>query len=109
MTPEARVVPDLYTISVSDDVLADLHARLRATRWPDDLGNDDGYYGMPGSYLRELVDYWSNGFDWRDAERGLNAFANHRVPVDGVPVHFIRQPGTGPAPIPLILTLGTGP
>src|SRR4029450_653354 len=30
----------------------------------------------------------------------------YRVQVDGVPVHFLRRPGAGPDPVPLILTHG---
>lgn len=39
-------------IHVSDEVLGDLRRRLRATRWPRDVGNDDGSYGVPRGYLQ---------------------------------------------------------
>ena len=50
-------------IHVADEVLADLGRRLARTRWFEDAGNDDWYYGVDGAYLRELVDYWRDGFD----------------------------------------------
>ena len=93
-------------IHVSDEVLDDLRARLRLTRWPDDAGNEDGYYGVRRDYLRGLVDYWATEFDWRAAEAAINAYPHHHVEVDSVPVHFLRRPGVGPAPTPLILTHG---
>jgi len=32
------------------------------------------------------------------AEAAINAYEHYRVDVDGVPVHFMRRPGVGPAP-----------
>lgn len=93
-------------IQVSDEVLDDLRRRLRSTKWPLDAGNEDGYYGVRRSYLQELVEYWADGYDWRTAERAINAYEHYRVDVGGVPVHFLRKPGVGPAPKPLILSHG---
>ena len=33
-----------FVIAVSDETLADLVARLKATRWSTDLDNEDWYY-----------------------------------------------------------------
>jgi pimeloyl-ACP methyl ester carboxylesterase len=93
-------------IHVPDEVIDDLCARLALTRPPVDEGNGDWSYGVPESYLRELVAYWRDGFDWRKAEAAINAYEHHQVSVAGIPVHFIRKPGRGPRPIPLILTHG---
>ena len=50
--------------------------------------------------------YWANGFDWRNVERAINAYEHYQVDVDGVRVHFMRRPGVGPKPLPLILSHG---
>lgn len=94
------------TIHVSDEELADLTNRLKATRFPVNPGNEDSFYGINATYIRELVDYWIHKFDWRAAEERINAFKHYRVQVDDVPIHFIHQPGKGPNPIPLILSHG---
>jgi pimeloyl-ACP methyl ester carboxylesterase len=93
-------------IHVSDEVLDDLRARLALTRAPLDEGNGDWFYGVPDSYLRGLVAYWRDGYGWREAEAAINAYEHYQVSVAGVPVHFMRKPGRGPRPIPLILTHG---
>ncbi|MFE3003386.1 epoxide hydrolase N-terminal domain-containing protein [Nocardia sp. NPDC059246] len=93
-------------IHVSDDILDDLRQRLTRTRWFDDDGNADGHYGVPTAYLRDLVDHWRTDFDWRAQEKAMNAYEHYRVEVDGVPIHFLRKPGVGDNPIPLILTHG---
>ncbi|AEI41896.1 epoxide hydrolase family protein [Paenibacillus mucilaginosus] len=99
-------LPEPSPICVSDELLADLEHRLKSTRWPLDAGNDDWFYGVSRKYLEELVDYWIHKFDWRRSERAINAYEHYKVNVDGVPVHFMRKPGRGPNPIPLILSHG---
>lgn len=93
-------------IHVPDRVLDDLRHRLAATKWPLDAGNEDGYYGVRRTYWHELVAYWVEGFDWRSAEQTINSYENYRVDVLGCPVHFLRKPGVGPNPVPLILSHG---
>ena len=95
-----------FSIHVPDETLDDLRRRLALTRWPDDAGNEDGYYGVDRRYLQQLVEYWHDAYDWRAAEAAINAYEHHRVDVGGVPVHFMRRPGAGPAPTPLVLTHG---
>ena len=99
-------LPDPFVINIAQDTLDDLNRRLRDTRWALDLDNDNDYYGISTRELKDLADYWADGFDWRAAERRLNQFTHHRLDVGGVPVHFIRRPGSGPAPIPIILSHG---
>jgi hypothetical protein len=104
---EARPFPLATTpIHVPDEVLADLRRRLELTRWPDDAGNQDWYYGVNRGYLQELVDYWRSDYDWRKVEARINAYEHYRVEVEGVPVHLMRRPGVGPDPTPLLLTHG---
>lgn len=95
-----------FRIAFDDRLLAELAQRLARTNWPDDFANDDWRYGTNGAYLKSLVDYWRTAYDWRAQERAINAFAHYRVSLEGIPIHFIREPGRGPAPIPLILTHG---
>ncbi|MET3848804.1 epoxide hydrolase family protein [Paenibacillus sp. OAE614] len=93
-------------IHVSEEVLNDLNRRLTSVRWPLDAGNEDGYYGVRRDELKALVEYWIHEFDWRKSEKAINAYEHYQVKVDGVPVHFMRKPGVGPNPVPLILSHG---
>ena len=98
--------PAPFEIRVPDEALEDLANRLRRTRLADDFGNHDWTFGVPREYLSAVVDYWLERFDWRAQERAMNGFANFRVDVDGIPIHFVHERGRGPAPMPLILTHG---
>lgn len=98
--------PQPFAVNVEQAVLDDLRDRLRRTRWPDDVDNSDWVYGVNAGYLKPLVEYWAEGYDWRAQEREMNRYPHFRVTLDEVPIHFLRAPGKGPRPIPLILTHG---
>src|SRR5688500_17194557 len=79
-TERPRVEP--FTIDVPASVLRDLDERLARTRWPDQLPGTGWTYGADTAYLRELVSYWQNEYDWRAQERALNRFEHYRASVD---------------------------
>ncbi len=95
-----------FVIAVPDLVLNDLQQRLALTRWPDDVPGSGWQYGSNLSYLKELVHYWQHQYDWRAQERLLNRFSQSRVQLDDITLHYIHQPGVGPAPMPLLLSHG---
>ncbi|MBT2304177.1 epoxide hydrolase [Variovorax paradoxus] len=87
-------------------MLNDLQTRLKLTRWVDDFANEGWQYGTNTAYLKELVAYWIEGYDWRKQERAINAYPQFRTEIDGVPIHFVHVRGKGPNPKPLILSHG---
>lgn len=95
-----------FKIAVPDAALSDLAARLQNPRWAPDFANDDWTYGTNQLYLRGLVAYWRDRYDWRRHEAEMNRFDHYRTVFSGLPVHFIHQKGKGPKPLPLILTHG---
>jgi len=95
-----------FRIHVPDEVLEDLRERLRRTRWPDQISDSGWTYGTDLAYLRELVAYWIDRFDWRKQEAALNALPHFRGQVDGLGLHFIHVRGRGPSSLPLIIIHG---
>ena len=100
----AAVAP--FTIDVPDAVLADLQERLRAARFPDELHSADWDYGVSLPYLRELVEYWRDGFDWRTQEARLNRFDQFTTNIDGLDIHFIHQRSPRADALPLLVLNG---
>src|SRR5579859_472592 len=100
----AQVSP--FRIDVPQAELADLRRRLRQTRWPEREPVDDWSQGVPLGYLRELCDYWADGYDWRAAEARLNAWPQFRTEIDGLDIHFIHVRSAHPDALPLVLTHG---
>lgn len=95
-----------FTIHIPDETIEDLYVRLRRTRFPNDYANDDWEYGFNTAYLRELVDYWLNTYNWRDQERQINELSHYKMPLEGIPLHYIHEKGTGPDPMPLLIHHG---
>jgi microsomal epoxide hydrolase len=95
-----------FVVHVADEVLQDLRERLARTRWPDEAPDAGWRYGTDLAYLRDLCEHWRTRYDWRVHERKLNAFRQFTVPLSGIDVHFIHEPGAGSDPMPLLLSHG---
>jgi len=75
------MTPEPFRLHVPDAQVADLRERLARTRYPDEA---------PGS----------------PQEAQLNGLRQFTVPIRGIPLHFIHEPGRGANPIPLLLSHG---
>ena len=95
-----------FRIATPEADLIDLKDRLARTRWPQDFCSAGWRQGTNRSYLRELVTYWEQQFDWLRQEAVLNAFSHFRADVGGLTLHFVHKKGTGPRTIPLVLVHG---
>jgi epoxide hydrolase len=95
-----------FRIDVPQAELDDLRHRLARTRWPARPRVDDWSRGVPVDYLRNLAEYWANGFDWRAQEAALNEIPQYTTDIDGQTVHFFHVRSPHPDALPLILTHG---
>lgn len=96
---------ETFRIDVPQPVLDDLRDRLVRTRWPDAV-SADWDRGTELGYLRGLVEYWQDGYDWRRAEARLNQLDHFRTEVEGVGLHHVRVPARAPDALPLLLLHG---
>jgi pimeloyl-ACP methyl ester carboxylesterase len=104
--PEMGKEPEVFRLSVPEGAIADLSERLSRTRFPDQAPGPPWAYGTDVTWMRELVEYWRDGFDWRAQEKRLNAFAQYKVRLHDVDLHFLQVEGQGPNPLPLLLSHG---
>ncbi len=95
-----------FTLHVPDADIADLKARLALTRFPDAAPGEPWAYGTSVDYMRDLVAYWRERFDWRAEEARLNAFPQFKLSKPDLDLHFLHVPGKGPNPTPLLLMHG---
>ena len=100
------MTPRPFTVRVPDEVLADLRTRLERVRWPDEIAGEGWRYGTSLAYMKELVAYWRDGYDWRAQEARLNELPQFTVPMGDLDLHFIRATGVGPNPLPLLVSHG---
>jgi pimeloyl-ACP methyl ester carboxylesterase len=98
--------PRTFTLSIPDQAIADLRARLALTRFPDQAPDAPWAYGTDLAYMQSVVPYWRDRFDWREQEAALNAFPQFKVQMPDVDLHYLHVAGHGPAPMPLLLMHG---
>src|SRR5918997_181553 len=95
-----------FRIEVPQADLDDLRQRLASSRWPDELPGVGWSRGVPLGYLKDLADYWANGFDWRGQEAKLNELPQYTTEIDGQNVHFLHVRSPEPGALPLMVCHG---
>ncbi|MGH3503842.1 MAG: epoxide hydrolase family protein [Nocardioidaceae bacterium] len=95
-----------FHLDIPESDLVDLRDRLARTRFPEPLPCDGWDTGVPVSYLRELVRYWREEYDWRAAEALINAWPQFTTEIDGTRIHFLHVRSANPDATPLVLTHG---
>jgi len=103
---EAASRPEPFVPQADPAALEDLRTRLRATRWPDAPEDAGWSLGADLDYLRALVAYWADGFDWPAQEAALARLPRFRVRLGDSQIHFVHvRASVGPA-LPLVLCHG---
>ncbi|KIM78507.1 hypothetical protein PILCRDRAFT_824411 [Piloderma croceum F 1598] len=100
-----------FKISVSDEKIALLKAKLDTVTFPDELGDAGWAYGVPLADIKRLVARWQNGFDWRAQERLINELPQFTrdIEVDGfgcLNIHYVHQKSQTVDAIPLLFVHG---
>jgi pimeloyl-ACP methyl ester carboxylesterase len=95
-----------FKCQIAQIAIDDLKFRISQTRWTDEIKDSGWLYGASLSYMKELADYWVNGFDWRKVEDKINRYPNYLAEIDGTRIHFLHIKGRGKVSVPLIITHG---
>jgi epoxide hydrolase len=95
-----------FHIRVDDSTLEDLRLRLSMTRFPDQIDGTGWEYGTPIAYVRELVRYWRDEYDWRVQEAQLNELDHFRTRIDGQQIHFVHARSRHADALPLLIVHG---
>ena len=95
-----------FKVNIRDEQLAALKSRIAMTRWPTKELVADRSQGVQLATVKELVRYWTTDYDWRKAEKKLNAYPQFVTKIDGVDIHFIHVKSRHPNAMPLIMTHG---
>jgi pimeloyl-ACP methyl ester carboxylesterase len=95
-----------FHVNVPQAALDDLRQRVLATRWPDKETVTDESQGIRLAEVQALLQYWGDGYNWRNLEAKLNALPEFVTTIDGVDIQFIHVRSREPNALPLILTHG---
>jgi microsomal epoxide hydrolase len=80
---------------------------VRAYPWPAAPKGQDGWsFGADETTLRDLMAWWTSGYDWRAALAQLNAYDQHSVKIEDMNIHFVHVVGEAGGRRPLLLSHG---
>lgn len=95
-----------FKYHASDEELADLRRRIKATKWPERETVNDDTQGVRLATMQKLIDYWANNYDWRKVEAKLNSYPQFITNIDGLDIHFIHVKSKEKNAMPIIITHG---
>src|SRR5271165_1537453 len=95
-----------FRIDIPEEALVDLRNRLAATRLPEQETVSDSTQGVPLKTIKQLLQYWQTGYDWRKVEAKLNSYPNFITEIDGLDIHFIHVRSKHEGALPLIVPHG---
>lgn len=95
-----------FKIKISNADLEFLHTKLKLTRFPISPDNCEWKAGTNHEFLKKLLLYWKDHFDWRTQEFELNRFPQFLEIIDNQKIHFLYSKGKGINNKPLLLVHG---
>ena len=95
-----------HEVSFDAESVKQLKSRIAMTRWPRRFGVGDWDFGTDLGYLRSLVEYWCDGFDFEAAAQRINSIPNYLTDIDGLPIHHLHAPSVQADATPILLLHG---
>ena len=95
-----------FSINFDEKEIENLKQRIRNTKFPSPLNNEDWELGVNDSYMKSLLDYWSDGYDWKIKEKELNQYPQFICEIDGLNIHFFYIRSKNKNAIPVLMTHG---
>ncbi|XP_007526635.2 epoxide hydrolase 1 isoform X1 [Erinaceus europaeus] len=79
-----------FKVETSDEEIKDLHERLQRVRLTPPLEDSRFHYGFNSDYLKKVISYWKDEFDWRKQVEILNKYPHFKTKIEGLDIHFIH-------------------
>lgn len=95
-----------FKIAFNESKFIDLRRRIADTRWTSETNSNDWMFGTPIDVLRNVMEHWSNDYDWQRKERDLNQYPQYLCQIKGVTIHFFHIPGNKPDSTPILMAHG---
>ncbi|KAL0279925.1 UNVERIFIED_CONTAM: hypothetical protein PYX00_001374 [Menopon gallinae] len=101
-----------FRIEVPDKIIQDLNQRL--DRYLSDsptppLENQGFQYGFNTNYLKEVIKYWRNKYQWKKRQEFIQQYPHFKTFVNGLDIHFLvakPQATAGKKVLPLLMLHG---
>jgi hypothetical protein len=104
------MAPEPFTISIAQEKIDKLKAKLSLAEFPDELEDAKWDLGAPLAEVSRLARAWRE-WDWRQAEERLNKLPHYHtgIEIDGfgeLDIHFVWQKSEVKNAIPLLFVHG---
>ncbi|XP_035659498.1 epoxide hydrolase 1-like [Branchiostoma floridae] len=95
------------SINIPNATLVDLNNRLKNVRLFEALEDVEFQYGTRVDYMKDIITYWRDEYDWRKQEAYLNTLPHYKTNIEGIDLHFIHakpklKPGQTAKPILIV-------
>lgn len=104
MATERVVAVRRVRVVVPGSELTALYARIREFTASGQYIADGLDRIVPAAYVDDLLDYWTDGYDWPTHERRLNTYDHFTTEIAGQFVHFLHLRSARPDARPALLT-----
>src|SRR5215207_8334290 len=105
-SPQEETAIRPFRFTASDEALADLRRRVKATKWPAKETVGDWSQGVQLAVVQNIARYWATEYDWRKVEAKLNSYPQFITNIDGLDIHFIHVRSKHENALPVIVTHG---
>ena len=95
-----------FNVNFTEKEISLVYKKVKDYPWHSIVDLENWDHGTNKNYLKELCDYWIKNFDWNKHQLELNKFSNFTTNVDGQEIHFIKEKGSNPNSVPLLLIHG---
>ena len=95
-----------FVAAFSQSEVADLKSRLALTRLPEAETVEDWEQGIPLAFVRALLSYWQQDYDFQRVPMLLNQWPQYCAEINGLPIHFLHIKSARSDAVPLIMTHG---
>jgi pimeloyl-ACP methyl ester carboxylesterase len=99
-----EIIP--FHFSFSDEEIADLRSRVKATKWPERETVNDESQGIQLDVMKKIASYWTTEYDWRKIEAKLKGLPQYTTTINGLEIHFIHVRSKHKNALPIIITHG---
>ncbi|NP_001365361.1 epoxide hydrolase 1 isoform e [Homo sapiens] len=72
-----------FKVETSDEEIHDLHQRIDKFRFTPPLEDSCFHYGFNSNYLKKVISYWRNEFDWKKQVEILNRYPHFKTKIEG--------------------------
>ncbi|KAF7253552.1 Epoxide hydrolase 1 [Varanus komodoensis] len=79
-----------FKVETSEAEINYLHRRLDEARLAESLDHACFHYGFNSAYLKKVISYWRNQFDWKKQIEVLNKYPQFKTKIEGIDVHFLH-------------------